>query len=51
MKNEMIDLYFKLPGQFITDNDLAKIYKIYENKIVVIKDGVGTGKTLSLIHI
>ncbi len=51
MKNEMIDLYFKLPGQFITDNDLAKIYKIYENKIVVIKDGVGTGKTTILKNI
>lgn len=48
MENEMIKIYFKLPGQFITDNDLMKIFK---RKIVVIKDGFGTGKTTILNNI
>ncbi|ECH8361651.1 hypothetical protein SB60_22495 [Salmonella enterica subsp. enterica serovar Muenchen] len=48
MDKEMIKIHFKLPGQFITDNDLTKIFK---RKIVVIKDGFGTGKTTLLNNI
>ncbi|HID1011605.1 TPA: hypothetical protein ACXDFX_004749 [Enterobacter roggenkampii] len=48
MENNIIDLYFKLPGQYITDNDLETIFK---SKIVVIKDGIGTGKTTILNNI
>ncbi|WP_213842734.1 hypothetical protein, partial [Enterobacter hormaechei] len=48
MDKEMIKIHFKLPGQFITDNDLTKIFK---RKIVVIKDGFGTGKSTILNNI
>lgn len=48
MENEIINIHFKLPGQFITDNDLATMFK---RKIVVIMDRRGTGKTTILKNI
>ncbi|ECT0688606.1 hypothetical protein DRK05_24325 [Salmonella enterica subsp. enterica serovar Anatum] len=48
MENKMLKIHFKLPGQFITDNDLEAMFK---RKIVVIKDNAGTGKTTLLKNI